>query len=405
MRSNRQGLLLLTIAALGMVSCGGGTTSSSAASSSSASSSGAASSSSSASTKQEVSITDANGRTVTVKPGGYTKPLCIGAGALRLYSYLGDCSILSGVEDIDNVDAQGRPKMFDGVARPYFIAHENDFKGKPSCGKGGPQAQEAEAEKILDCNNDIVFSEYEDVEKANALQEQIGVPVITLKYGKDGVFDNAVKTSLNLIGQILDKAEKATTLINYIDACKQEISDKTKDLDHSKKVYICGLGNWGTTNQYMTAKDYAPFNVAHITNVVDDVLTVSGVTQIEKETLFGIYDQIDVMVVDAAAIKNMKPLYQEDPTIFDGCKAVTNGEVYLQMAYNAYYTNLETALINTYWNAKCVYPDAFKDLDIDAKTNEVTKAFLGVELATQIKEYPQSFGGYQKVDLKALLSA
>ena len=32
------------------------------------------------------------------------------------------------------------------------------------------------------------------------------------------------------------------------------------------------------------------------------------------------------------------------------------------------------------------------------ESNEVTTAFLGRELAQQINAYPNSFGGYQKID-------
>ena len=55
---------------------------------------------------------------------------------------------------------------------------------------------------------------------------------------------------------------------------------------------------------------------------------------------------------------------------FSGCRAFETGEVYLQMAYNAYYTNLELALANTYFGAKAIYPEAFADIDMKAKTNE-----------------------------------
>ena len=33
-----------------------------------------------------------------------------------------------------------------------------------------------------------------------------------------------------------------------------------------------------------------------------------------------------------------------------------------------------------------------------AKTNEITEAFLGQELADEIFACPNSFGGYQKID-------
>ena len=133
----------------------------------------------------EITVTDMIGREVTVVPGSYQRVVCIGAGALRMYSYIGDVNLLCGVEDIDNASLADRPKMFDSVARPYVLAYSDVFETLPSCGVGGPMAQAAEAEKILSCNPDIVISEFEDVEKEDALQEQLGVPVITLSTGSN----------------------------------------------------------------------------------------------------------------------------------------------------------------------------------------------------------------------------
>ena len=84
--------------------------------------------------------------------------------------------------------------------------------------------------------------------------------------------------------------------------------------------------------------------------------------------------------------------------MFDSIKAWREGEVYLEMAYNAYYTNLEIALVNTWYCAKVVYPELFADVDIDAKLSEVTLAFLGQDLTQAIKALPMSYGGYQKID-------
>ena len=63
---------------------------------------------------EEITVTDMIGREVTVIPGSYQRVVCIGAGALRMYSYIGDVSLLCGVEDIDNNVAhikkrRGRP--------------------------------------------------------------------------------------------------------------------------------------------------------------------------------------------------------------------------------------------------------------------------------------------------------
>ena len=351
---------------------------------------------------QEITVTDMIGREVKVTPQSYSRVVCIGAGALRMYTYVGDVALLSGVEDIDNTSLQERPKMFDSVSRPYVIAYGDTFSRLPSCGVGGPNAQTAEAEKILSCNPDIVISEYEDVEKENALQEQLGVPVITLKSGANGVFDDSFKCSMELLGKIFGTESKADKLVSYIDEQKKEISSRTAGVKEEDKpsVYICGLGNWGTTNHLMTAQNYISFNIANVKNAVSG-LAKNGIQAIEEEKFVSLGDSIDIMIMDAAAVKNIKPLYQNNQVLFDTCKAWQNGEVYLEMAYNAYYTNYEIALINTWFIAKMVYPEFFSDIDITEKTNEVTQMFQGQKMADKIYEAPASFGGYQKIDTAA----
>ena len=350
----------------------------------------------------EVTVTDMIGRQVTIVPASYKSVVCIGAGALRMYSYIGDVALLAGVEDIDNTALAERPMMFDSVARPYVLAYGDIFSTLPSCGVGGPMAQTAEAEKILSCDPDIVISEYEDVDKSDALQEQLGVPVITLKAGSRGVFDDAFYGSMELLGKVFGEEEKAAALNKYVRDQAAEITARTADIADEDKpsVYVCGLGNWGTTDHLMTAENYVSFEIANVKNVLSDTGT-QGIQPIEEEKFVSIGGDMDMIIMDAAAVKNIKPLYQEDPTLFDTCKAWNEGEVYLEMAYNAYYTNFEIALINTWFIAKTVYPEAFADIDMTAKTNEVTQAFFGMDLADEIFACPTSFGGYQKIDTAA----
>lgn len=345
-------------------------------------------------TENKETIVDMVDRKVEIIPGSYQRVVCIGAGALRLYSYIGDVNKLSGVEDIDNYTLENRPKIFDSVARPYFIAYKEVFKNLPSCGVGGPQAQAAEVEKILECNPDIVISEYEDVDKENALEKQLGVPVITVRYGSKGVFDENIKKSIELLGKFFSLEDRANALNEFIDSEKSAIEARVSRIvsSNEKKVYICGLGNWGTTNHLMTVQNYEPFNVSKINNVING-LVKDGIQAIDEEKYLAISDDIDVLIIDSAAIKNIT-----DKNVFEPLKAWKNGEVYLQMAYNAYYTNIEIALINTWYNAKVVYPSLFSDIDMTEKTNEVTKTFLGKELASEIFSYPNSFGGYKKMD-------
>ena len=346
---------------------------------------------------QPVVVTDMIGRNVEVVPGSYHRVVCIGAGALRMYTYIGDVQDLCGVEDIDNIKLQNRPKMFDSAARPYVIAYSEEFSKLPSCGVGGPQAQAAEAEKLLACNPDIVISEYEDVQKEDALQQQLGVPVITLRSGANGVFADEFKGSMRLLGSIFGKESRAEELVAFVEKETAEIIRRTADIPESSKpaVYICGLGNWGTTNHLMTAQNYKPFEVANIRNAVTG-LSAKGIQAIEKEKFESIGQDVDIMFIDSAAVKNIKPLYAQDPALFDSCKAWQNGEVYLQPAYNAYYTNYEIALINTWFDAKTVYPQLFEDINIYVKMDEITQAFLGLPLGDEILRFGN--GALKKID-------
>ena len=52
----------------------------------------------SASEAQSVVITDMVGRQVEIVPGSYTRVVCIGAGALRVYTYINGADLLCGVE-------------------------------------------------------------------------------------------------------------------------------------------------------------------------------------------------------------------------------------------------------------------------------------------------------------------
>ncbi|MBR4800579.1 MAG: ABC transporter substrate-binding protein [Clostridia bacterium] len=353
---------------------------------------------------EPITITDMIGRQLEIKPGTYKRVVCIGAGALRMYSYIGDMNLLCGVEDIDNETLTNRPKMFDGSARPYQLAYKDLLDSiDSSCGVGGPNAQTAEAEKILSCRPDIVISEYEDVDKENALQQALGgnVPVVTVKYGPKTVFDDNVLNSFIMLGKIFNRKSRAAVLNAYIKEQKQEIFDRTKDIpeEDKKSVYICGLGNWGTTNHLMTAKNnYAPFEIAHIKNAVN--LSGGGApqAQIEEETLLSISGSIDIVIFDVAAIRNIKPLTNENKVVLERIKAWQEGEVYVEMPQYAYYVNLELALVNTWWIAKVVYPELFADIDMTEKTNEITYAFFGKELAKEIFACPNSFGGYRQIE-------
>ena len=260
-------------------------------------------------------------------------------------------------------------------------------------------------EQLKEGEGDVIWTIYHKNGDTLRLRHTVKitrVPVVTLMSGPDSVFDERFNESVRLLGTIFEESEKAEALIGFIAAERAGIEARTADIAEEDKpaIYICGLGNWGTTNHLMTAQDYVSFRVANVKNVVSD-LGAPGAQPIEAEKFVALGEDMDAMIFDAAAVKNIKPLYAEDPTMFDTCRAWREGEAYLQLAYNAYYTNYEIALINTWFAAKTAYPDRFEDVDMTEVTDRVTTAFLGKPLAEEIYACPNSFGGYQKIDTAA----
>ena len=350
----------------------------------------------------KIEITDGIGRKLIVNPGSYRKIVCVGAGALRLYSYLGDMSLLSGVEDIDNPEVRENSTMpFEGVARPYYDANKDVLRGLPSAGTGGPIAnqQGPNLAKLISCEPDLIISDFETKEAAEAMEKATGAMVFTIKYGRKAVFDETVHAVLQTLGKLLDRQDRANELLSYIEKETKTLQEKTKDVTERPNVYVGGIGNWGQKDYLATHSAYPMFNVANIKNVLSDVtLAVAGQQDISKETFESLAPHVDKMILDAAGMKQTLVAYQADKTIFDNVKAISQGEVYLQLPYNAYYTNLEVSLMNAYFDASSVYPSLFEGFDFEGKCREILSTFNGKDVYDFEKSLPGNYGGYQKID-------
>ena len=354
---------------------------------------------------QTTTFTDMIGRNVEINTASINRIVCIGAGALRLYSYIGDMEKIVGAEDIDRNQDDADVTLFGAggfknISRPYYDYNKDYLKTTVSVGLGGPRNQVAETEKIIAANPDLIISEYEDVEKENKLQSDTKTPVITVKYGNNhNIFDETLFNSLTLLGKILNKESRANELISFIKSSETELKEKVKDVndDEKQSAYIGCIGNWGTQDILSTNKNFALFNVSSVKNaVVSNIELNSGKITLEK--LVDI--DPDVIFLDAAGInvfKNSDTYANKKNTILS-LTAVQNSNVYLQMPFNAYYTNIEVALMDAYYIASIMYPEQYKDFNIETKSTEILKKFLGDKATySLVKDMPLSFGGFQKI--------
>lgn len=351
-------------------------------------------------------VTDLLGREVTL-PEKINRVVCIGAGSLRLYTYVGDLSKLVGVEDVDK-DGTGVGATLS--IRPYKMVNKDLFNSLQSCGKGGPQGS-PEAEKILALNPDIVFSLYtSDKAAMDDLQQKIGKPVVVLSYGKTEAFDANVKKSIALLGDILNRKERANELLSFISDTETYLSSIGEgiDKDEKKTVYLGCQSNYGTHGIESSSANYSIFDVSKIRNVLDEYVSKTGETfkGYQKSVDWEILVEMnpDRIILDAGGLEHLKAQLKEKPEIFKNLSAFQNGEIYLQMPYNAYYTNLETAYADAYFDAWVQYHDIAPDklnFNYVEKAREIYTLFLGKDCYNDVAQ--EMYGGFQtKLDISKI---
>lgn len=338
-------------------------------------------------TAQEITITDLVGRTVTV-PANAQKFVAIGPGCLRLYCYVGDVGKIVGIELMEVTNGL--------TGRPYARANPDLLK-LPVIGPGGPN-NAPDAEKILVVEPDVIFTLYNsDAAAIDELQNKTHIPVVTLSYGDTAVFDPALDKSIKLIGKIIGNEKRATELTGFFADCKHDLVNRTKDIPADKRptVYLGAQSFRGTHGIESTSGNYAIFTAVNVRNVVDEA-GINTYVMLDKEKLLDMNPQI--IFIDAAGLPNVQADYKANPQFYQGLSAFKTGNLYMQLPYNWYATNVDIALCDAYYIGSVVYPDKFKDINVVSKSNEIFKELLGKELYSGVAE--EYYGGFQQLSFK-----
>ena len=332
---------------------------------------------------QEVIVTDMLGREIKLSAPA-ERVVAIGPGALRLYVYAGNLDYVVGVEQMETGEVSGKPYM---LVNP-------DLAELPIIGQGGPN-NAPDPEKILNVTPDVIFSTYAtDTSAADELQKQTGIPVVVINYGGFGVtsiFGDNIKKSLSLIGRVTGDVTKAEDAYSFIDGARQDLENRTKDIPDADKpsVYVGGLGSRGAHGIESTQGQYALLDVIYAQNVVD-VTGESGSVMIDKEAL--LEWNPDYIFIDQGGFASVLEDCQKNPTFYESLSAVINGNIYSQLPYNYYSTNIDTAIADAYFLGKIIYPDAFEDIDPAQKADEIYEGLLGVAVYDKMVETYGEFG-------------
>lgn len=334
------------------------------------------------SSSESITLTDMLGRTIGMDTNA-EKIVAIGPGALRLYCYIDSADKVVGIEQIEKDHPTGRP---------YALANES-LKELEVIGPGGPN-NSPDAEKLLSVKPDVIFSMYAyDKAAVDELQAKTGIPVVALSYGKVSTFDPAVYDSLEIIGKVMGKENRASEVINFMKECHDDLNNRTKDIEEDKKsnAYIGALSYKGSHGIESTYGDYSLFKAINAKNVVDEI-GKTGSLMIDKEKL--IEWNPDKIFIDYGGLNLVKDDYSKNPDFYNTLSAFKNGELYSQLPYNFYHTNIGTAMADAYYLGKVLYPDSFKHIEPEKKADEIYKFLLGKEV---YKKMAEDFGEFGKI--------
>ena len=312
-------------------------------------------------------ITDMLGRQVEI-PTKINTIICNGSNALRMVSYLNATDLMVGVEDTD--------KNYEtSTKRDYAHANYAIFKDLPSIGKGGGTAYTAYPEEILKVMPDVILTCFVQ-EAAEQLQNETGIPVVSIRTPSSNFIDENWYAALRLTAELTGTQERCEELLSYIDSCKADLKERSSGVAEEDKpsVYTGAVTFSGAHGFAGTYANFGPFLAIDAKNVADETGERSAF-EVDLEKVVE-WDP-DVIFLDPGNMNLVNEEYKANPDFFNALTAVQKGEVYTMPSFNNYSTNITYCIMNAYFAGKVLYPQQFADIDMKAKSTEIMEEFLG----------------------------
>jgi iron complex transport system substrate-binding protein len=241
---------------------------------------------------------------------------------------------------------------------------------------------------------DLIFKTYGEMGyNPMELQEKTGIPVIVLDYGDLGKNRLAFYRSIDLIGQVMNRSERAAEIKKFIDTIIADLDKRTRDIASRKTCYIGGVAYKGPLGLQSTEPGYPPFIFLNTPNAaIDPAHAGFAHMDVSKEKIVE-WDP-EIIFIDCATFQSdpqANALYEikNDPA-YTSLQAVTSGNIYCVLPYNWYSQNHGSTLANAYFIGKVLYPDRFADVDPIKKADEIYTFLVGKPV---FKDMDDSFNG------------
>lgn len=312
-------------------------------------------------------VTDTWGRQVEI-PETVETIVCLGSGAPRIAAYLGVMDMMVGAEDHD---IKG-----ESVLRDYSMVYHDELKNLPAVGAGGGSgANNGYAEQIITVQPDVILAGFSQ-EAAEELENQTGIPVVCVRYLSINFVDESFYTAMRVFAEVVGKQERCEAVLKFIDDCKKDLNDRTKDIpDSEKKTAYTGAVTFSGRHGFAgTYANFGPFMGVNALNVADEVKDTNYFeTDLEKIIEW----DPDVIFLDPGNMDLVNDEYKTNPGYFDSLRAVQEGNVYTMPSFNNCGTNITYAIMDAYYAGIVLYPEQFADVDMATIVGQILEFMLG----------------------------
>lgn len=322
-------------------------------------------------------VTDLAGRRIAV-PMHVDRIVALGPGTLRLVAYLQAVDKVVGIEEVER-----RNTAF--FLRPYAAVTAGRLKTLPVVAPGGA-GKLPDMEQLIACRPQLILCIGLDVAQVENLQQKTRIPVLFLNYGELGVLRQEAIESIRLLGNVLEKEERAARLIDFIGFVRRDLRQRVQSTRGGGRstVYFGGIAYKGGQGLTSTEAGYFPGRLVQSRNVAD-FTRHRGHLFIDPEQLM-LWNP-DMIFIDVSSLPTIINDSQHNQAFYRLLKAVKTGKVFSLLPYNQYNTNIEIALVNAYFIGRQIFPDVFPDFNMVEKRRQIFQLFLGNPGPEQLPAY------------------
>lgn len=308
----------------------------------------------------EHTITDMDGREVTL-PTEINKTVLLGPVPVL-------STFVLAVGEGDTI-VNGLPDSFANQNRWLYLPKfaPNLSEGPIMQGEG----QDSNVEEILKADPDVVL--VASKEEAELLADH-GLPVVFLAWEKP----EDVKETINLIGEIYNKEERATEYTTYFDESLEEVKEIVDSIPEEERVSVLNI-NLESLSLSHEISDWWITQAGGI-NVVSDELAIDHKKLSIEQVLA--YDP-DVLIVGVP--EDIDEAKSSDQ--LQNLKAIKEDKLYSPpLGAHKWANRTSEQPLMVMWAAKHFYPEEFKDFDLIGEMKYFYDTFFDYELTDEEAE-------------------